>query len=141
MKKMVVMMHVNDERSKEKIIRTVAKYPGITTITMDSNDGKLTVIGELDVTRILGKLERRWGTAELATFGPYDPKKEAETAAAAEKKRKEEAERQRSQAHRENQFLNPPPIQAYHGNQYLNPPLHHYSVVCDHDNNHGCVIS
>lgn len=108
-------------------------FSGLTTITMDSREGKLTLIGDFDEMKVLRKLKRRWNSAEMATFGTYDAKKEAETAAAAaEKKKKEESERQALEAlhrsHRE--------IPIYH------PPMHHYTVVCDHDYyHHGCVIS
>ncbi|KAG7587719.1 hypothetical protein ISN44_As07g000980 [Arabidopsis suecica] len=124
---MVVMMNVYDEIAKERVIRTVASCSGITTITMDSKEGKLTVIGEFDEMQILKKLKKRWESAKMATFGPFDPKKEAETAAAAEKKKKEESEREalyRAQAYREI------PICPMH---------HHTTFVCDHD--HGCIIS
>ncbi|ESQ28976.1 hypothetical protein EUTSA_v10023803mg [Eutrema salsugineum] len=97
---------------------------------MDSKDGKLTVIGEFDIRKILTKLESRWRNAKMATFGPYDPKKEAETAAAAEKKKKEESERKEVEAYRGNQSLCGP------------PPMYHHVSVYDHDNNsHGCIIS
>lgn len=97
---------------------------------MDSQDGKLTVIGDFNLRKILTKLERKWSCSKLATFGTYDPKKEAEVAAAAEKKKKEEMERQR--------------LEAYGGNQnvsYTTPhyPPPHYS--CDHDYHQGCVIT
>ncbi|CAH8380650.1 unnamed protein product [Eruca vesicaria subsp. sativa] len=131
MNKMVVMMDVYDERSKAKIIRTVADFHGVSSITMDSKDGKLTVTGDFDSRKILTKLERRWINAEMATFGPYDPKKEAEKAAAAalEKKRMEERERERLEA-------------ASRGNQscYYGP-THHQICVSVRDQDPGCIIS
>ncbi|KAG7658349.1 Heavy metal-associated domain HMA [Arabidopsis suecica] len=130
MKKMVVMINVFDERSKEKVIQTVASCSGITTITMDSKEGKLTVIGEFDEMQILKKLKKRWESAKMATFGPFDPKKEAETAAAAEKKKKEESEREREEALNRSQSYREIPVCPMH---------HHTTIVCDHD--HGCIIS
>ncbi|CAA7053832.1 unnamed protein product [Microthlaspi erraticum] len=129
---MVVMMGVHDEASKAKIIRTVAKCHGITSITMDSQDGKLTVIGDFNLTKLLTKLERKWSYSDIATFGTYDPKKEAEVAAAAEKKKKEEMERQRLEGYRGNQTLSP---------HY--PPPHYTTSVFDHDyhQGQGCVIT
>ncbi|CAD5316212.1 unnamed protein product [Arabidopsis thaliana] len=127
---MVVMINVFDERSKEKVIQTVASCSGITTITMDSKEGKLTVIGEFDEMQILKKLKKRWESAKMATFGPFDPKKEAETAAAAEKKKKEESEREREEALNRSQSYREIPVCPMH---------HHTTIVCDHD--HGCIIS
>lgn len=107
---------------------------------MDSQDGKLTVIGDFNLRKILTKLERKWSCSKLATFGTYDPKKEAEVAAAAEKKKKEEMERERE---RERQRL-----EAYGGNQNLSYPTPHYppphyttTAVCDHDYHQSCIIS
>ncbi|KAF8049203.1 hypothetical protein N665_0092s0002 [Sinapis alba] len=126
---MVVMMAVHDERSKRRIIRAVANFHGVTSITMDSKDGKLTVIGDFHSSKILTKLEKRWINAEMVTFGPYDPKKEAETAAAAaEKKRMEEKERER--------------LEGSRGNHSFYGPTHHQISVCNHDPYHqGCIIS
>lgn len=106
-------------------------FPGVTTISMDSKDGKLTVIGELNTRRILTKLERRWRNAKMVSFGPYDPKKEAETAAAAEKKKKEESEREVFDAL----------YKSCRENPSLCFPMHHHTSVCDHDQCHGCIIS
>ncbi|CAF1720670.1 hypothetical protein Bca4012_042125 [Brassica carinata] len=133
MKKMVVMMGVHDERSKRRIISAVANFHGVTTITMDSKDGKLTIIGDFDSRRILTKLEKGWINAEMATFGPYDPKKEAESAAAAaEKKRMEERERERLEGSSGNHnFYGPTPTTA----------THHQICVCTHDPYQGCIIS
>ncbi|KAL1212369.1 Heavy metal-associated isoprenylated plant protein 15 [Cardamine amara subsp. amara] len=127
---MVVMIDVHDDRSKDRVLRTVASCSGLTTITMDSKDGKLTVIGDFDEMKILSKLKRRWNSAKMATFGSYDAKKEAETAAAAEKKKKEESERQGLEA------LNRP-----HREIPIYYPPHHRTVVCDHGYYNGCVIS
>ncbi|KAJ4877165.1 Heavy metal transport/detoxification superfamily protein [Raphanus sativus] len=130
MKKMVVMMGVHDERSKRRIIAAVANFHGVTSITMDSKDGKLTVIGDFDSSKLLTKLEKEWTNAEMATFGPYDPKKEAETAAAAaEKKRMEEKERERLEVSRGNHSFNGP------------TPTHHQICLCNHDPYNGCIIS
>ncbi|CAN6828683.1 heavy metal-associated isoprenylated plant protein 15 [Brassica napus] len=127
MNKMVVMMDVYNERSKGKIIRTVANFHGVTTITMDSKDGKLTVIGDFDSSKILTKLKRRWINADMATFGPYDPKKEA---AAVEKKRIKERERERL-------------LEASRGNYCLcGPTTQHQICVCNQEPYHqGCIIS
>lgn len=103
---------------------------GVTSITMDSKDGKLTVIGDFDSSKLLTKLEKEWTNAEMATFGPYDPKKEAETAAAAaEKKRMEEKERERLEVSRGNHSFNGP------------TPTHHQICLCNHDPYNGCIIS
>ena len=100
---------------------------GVTTITMDSKDGKLTVIGDFDSSKILTKLKRRWINADMATFGPYDPKKEA---AAVEKKRIKERERERL-------------LEASRGNYCLcGPTTQHQICVCNQEPYHqGCIIS
>ncbi|KAL0694032.1 hypothetical protein Bca4012_061212 [Brassica carinata] len=126
MKKMVVMMGVQDERSKRRIIRAVANFHGVTSIAMDSKDGKLTIIGDFESSKILTKLERKWINAEMATFGPYDPKKEAESAA--EKKRLEERERER--------------LEGSRGNHSFYGSTPHQICLCNHDPyHHGCIIS
>ncbi|CAA0313315.1 unnamed protein product [Arabidopsis thaliana] len=135
---MVVMINVCDERSKEKVIQTVASCSGITTITMDSKEGKLTVIGEFDEMQILKKLKKRWESAKMATFGPFDPKKEAETAAAAEKKKKEENERDRERQREREREEALYRSQSHHDTPVC-PMHHHTTIVCDHD--HGCIIS
>lgn len=97
---------------------------------MDSREGKLTVIGEFDEMQILRKLRRRWHNAKMASFGPYDAKKEAE---AAEKKKKEESERQAMEAEALYRFHRENPICPMY--------YHHSTIVCDHDHYHGCIIS
>ncbi|XP_019083059.1 PREDICTED: uncharacterized protein LOC104704017 [Camelina sativa] len=129
LQKMVVTISVYDEGSTEKVMRTVASCSGITGITMDPKEGKLTVTGEFDELQVMKKLKRKWDSAKMASFGPFDAKKEAE---AAEKKKKEESERERMEAlyrsHRETPLC---PIPIHH---------HHSTIVCDHDHQ-GCVIS
>ncbi|CAN8241820.1 unnamed protein product [Cochlearia groenlandica] len=119
--KMVVKMDVYDNKSKKRVIETVAKCPGITTITMDTKEGKLTVIGDLNIMEILSKLERRWRNLEMLTFGPYNnnnyyyyyyPNKES---------------REHTEA-----------INNYMPSSYT---MQHYNVVCDNDFYNGCVIS
>ncbi|XP_010473641.1 PREDICTED: heavy metal-associated isoprenylated plant protein 26-like [Camelina sativa] len=127
MKKMVVTICVYDEGSREKVMRTVASCSGITAITIDPMEGKLTVIGKLDEMQILKKLKRRWHSAKMVSFGPFDAKKEAEAAAAAEKKKKEESERERERM----EALYRPICPIHH---------HHSTIVYDHDH-HGCIIS
>ncbi|EOA33891.1 hypothetical protein CARUB_v10021383mg [Capsella rubella] len=130
MKKMVVMITVYDEGSKEKVMRAVASCSGITSINVESKEGNLmvSVIGDFDEMQILTKLKRKWRSAKMVTFGTYDPKKEAEAAAAAERKKKEESERATMDAL----------YRSHHETPHC--PIHHHStVVCEHDHN-GCVI-
>ncbi|XP_010430509.1 PREDICTED: uncharacterized protein LOC104714748 [Camelina sativa] len=129
MKKMVATISVYCKESTEKVMRTVATCSGITSITFDPKEGKLTVTGEcFDELQVMKKLKRKWDSAKMVSFGPFDAKKEAE---AAEKKKKEESERQRMEA-----------LYQSHRETPLCPPIHHHhnTIVCDHDHQ-GCVIS
>ncbi|KAG7587720.1 Heavy metal-associated domain superfamily, partial [Arabidopsis suecica] len=92
MMKMIVWMGVYDQRSKGKILKSVADLPGIHYPCMDLKEGTLTLVGDVNPVEIVNKLRKKWGRARLTLFVPYDALKEAKLAEA--KQRREEIERE-----------------------------------------------
>ncbi|CAH8307780.1 unnamed protein product [Eruca vesicaria subsp. sativa] len=56
--KSVLQLSVHDERIRKNVWRTVSKFSGVTSIEMDEKTGKMTVVGEVDVSRIVWKLRK-----------------------------------------------------------------------------------
>ncbi|KAF8081280.1 hypothetical protein N665_0895s0005 [Sinapis alba] len=70
--KSVLQLSVHEEGIRKKAWVTVSKFSGVTSIEMDDKTGKMTVVGEIDVSRIVKKL-RKICSAELVTVEVVKP--------------------------------------------------------------------
>ncbi|CAH8313477.1 unnamed protein product [Eruca vesicaria subsp. sativa] len=70
--KSVLQLSVHEERIRKRVWATVSKFSGVTSIAMDDKTGKMTLVGEIDVPRIVKKL-RKICNAELVTVEVVKP--------------------------------------------------------------------
>ncbi|KAJ0246301.1 hypothetical protein HA466_0178480 [Hirschfeldia incana] len=86
--KSVLQLSFHEERIRKKVLATVSRFSGVTSIAIDDKTGKMTVVGEVDVPRIVKKL-RKICEADIVTVEvvkppekkPDDPKKPEEPVA------------------------------------------------------------
>ncbi|KAJ4733933.1 Heavy metal transport/detoxification superfamily protein [Rhynchospora pubera] len=72
-KKIELRVHGYGDKSQPTIMKTVAKVPGIKSISMDSEKGVLTIIGTADVVEVVKQLKKAKKPAEIISVGPEKP--------------------------------------------------------------------
>jgi len=77
MKKMVLKVAIDDEKSKRRVMQTVAGVEGVESVSVDMKEKKITVIGEADPVSLTIKL-RKFGFTELLSVGPAKEEKKEE---------------------------------------------------------------
>ncbi|KAF8090567.1 hypothetical protein N665_0473s0019 [Sinapis alba] len=70
--KSVLQLSVHEERIRKRVWATVSKFSGVTSIAIDDKTGKMTLVGEVDVSRIVKKL-RKLCNAELVSVEVVKP--------------------------------------------------------------------
>ncbi|CAH8313471.1 unnamed protein product [Eruca vesicaria subsp. sativa] len=70
--KSVLQLSYHEERIRKKVLATVSRFSGVTSIAMDDKTGKMTVVGEVDVPRIVKKL-RKICEADIVTVEVVKP--------------------------------------------------------------------
>ncbi|KAF8081279.1 hypothetical protein N665_0895s0004 [Sinapis alba] len=70
--KSVLQLSVHEERIRKRVWATISKFSGITSIAMDDKTGKMTLVGEVDVSRIVKKL-RKLCNVELVSVEVVKP--------------------------------------------------------------------
>ncbi|RVX02003.1 Heavy metal-associated isoprenylated plant protein 39 [Vitis vinifera] len=77
-KKIILKLEVFDDKAKQKAMRNVSCLLGVTSISVDMKDKKLTVIGDVDPVCIVSKL-RKFCRTEILSVGPAkEPEKKKE---------------------------------------------------------------
>ncbi|KFK26860.1 hypothetical protein AALP_AA8G302900 [Arabis alpina] len=71
-KKAVLQLSVHEERIRKKAFVTVSRFAGVSSITMDDKTGKMTVVGDVDVSVIVMKL-RKICNAEIVSVEVVKP--------------------------------------------------------------------
>ncbi|KAI5591190.1 hypothetical protein BDE02_04G062200 [Populus trichocarpa] len=78
MQKAMLKLDMHDEKTKKKAMKTVSGFSGVDSISMDWNDKKLTVTGDIDPVNIVKKL-RKFCHVEIVSVGEAkEPEKKKE---------------------------------------------------------------
>ncbi|CAN8244527.1 unnamed protein product [Cochlearia groenlandica] len=128
-KKAVLQLSVHEERIRKKAFVTVSRFPGVTTITMDDKTGKMTVVGEVDVSDIVMKLRKICNAEIVSVEIVKPPEKKPEPAKAAPPKPAEVVAVPVTYPYQYN---------SSYANSYYQPPYMNSRVVFEEP--HGCVI-
>ncbi|KAK4279314.1 hypothetical protein QN277_011112 [Acacia crassicarpa] len=118
-KKLVLKMELHSERTKQKVMKTASGISGVASVNMDTKDKKLTVTGNIDPVKIVGKLRKLCHTEIVSV-----------EAAESEKKAEEKIE---NIAHA---FV---PASLSYSRVYYPPPPYYVGTVEEYPNS-GCVI-
>ncbi|KAG2333031.1 hypothetical protein Bca4012_017312 [Brassica carinata] len=75
--KSVLQLSVHEEKIRKKAWATVSRFSGVTSIAMDDKTGKMTVVGEVDVPKLVKKL-RKICTADIVSVEIVKPPEKKE---------------------------------------------------------------
>ncbi|XP_010482643.1 PREDICTED: uncharacterized protein LOC104761284 [Camelina sativa] len=76
--KAVLQLSIHEERIRKKAFVTVSRYPGVASISLDDKTGKMTIVGEVDVSAIVMKLRKLCNTEIVSVEVVKPPEKKAE---------------------------------------------------------------
>ncbi|XP_059432014.1 heavy metal-associated isoprenylated plant protein 39-like [Corylus avellana] len=130
MKKVILKVSLLEESKKRRGMKSVSGLQGVESISMDSKDQKLTVIGDIDPVDVVSKLRKLCHT-EILSVGP-----------AKEEKKKEEPKKEepkKDDKKKDDELLKA--YQAYfmaHG--YYPAAQQHYFVRSVEEDPNACVI-
>ncbi|MED6121141.1 hypothetical protein PIB30_027347 [Stylosanthes scabra] len=111
-------------------MKIVSNIPGIESVSVDMNDHKLTLTGDMDAVEVVGKLRKLCHT-EILFVGPATP---TATATAKEEKKKPADSKINVAA----SIILCEPIEAYHHQMRQQQP--HYYHTSMEENPNACVI-
>ncbi|KMZ68186.1 hypothetical protein ZOSMA_248G00250 [Zostera marina] len=90
MKKIVIKLDIQDCKAKQKALKTACTVSGIDSISVDMDEKKITIIGDVDPIKLASKLRKNWDSTEIFSV---EPAKEPEPEKKEEPKKTEEAQK------------------------------------------------
>ncbi|XP_027364707.1 heavy metal-associated isoprenylated plant protein 39-like [Abrus precatorius] len=126
MNKVVLKVELYDEKIKKKAMKAISCLRGVESVSVDMEEQKLTLIGNIDPVNAVGKMRKLCYT-EILSVGP-----------AKEEKKEPEKEQIKKNDQNENSGDIVKLCEAYYRNQMRQPP--YYYCTCVEENPNGCVI-
>lgn len=77
MQKIVLKVSIMCNKCKVCVMRTVAKFDGVTSVALDVEKSTVTIVGDVDAVLIVKALRKAKKQAEIVTVGQPDKKPEA----------------------------------------------------------------
>ncbi|XP_058779142.1 heavy metal-associated isoprenylated plant protein 39-like [Vicia villosa] len=74
--KVVLKVDFNNDKIKQKVMKTSSSLSGVESISMDMKEKKLTLLGNIDPVKAISKL-RKLCHVEIVSVGPLEEKKES----------------------------------------------------------------
>ncbi|CAL0303357.1 unnamed protein product [Lupinus luteus] len=128
MKKVVLKVEFHDDRIQTKTMKAISGFSGVESLSVDKNDKKFTLIGDIDPVQVVRKLKKLCHV-EIVSVGPAKEEKKEEPKIEDKKKDEKEIIAEILKTHE---------AYYYHMRMAQSYPYYCYKTV--EEDHSGCVI-